>query len=283
MSANFPIDAAPRPRALAQAPVDALIAGADELARRWAIALIRVRPLERLGEIRLDAFASDGPALCVAAARALESDAELQRIAGFAAQPRGTGEWGAGAREDRAPAVRLVALAGTSDGRTIAEAVEALRGVLWAALLEELGWPALDRSPVRQVAELADRLAHVCSTLLTAALTELPPLGGGQARVAAAPATEAVYETERVLGRGRAVLVDELLDLSPGALAPHGSGAEPAGAPGRHTQGRPLPWDTPLQASDPAQPAQRGQPTISDGPEEMRVTRRSTAPVDERP
>src|SRR2546427_5204130 len=72
---------APRARAVAAAPVDALLARADELARRWAIALILALPLERIGEFPLESFARQAPLLCAHVVRALQSDADLERIA----------------------------------------------------------------------------------------------------------------------------------------------------------------------------------------------------------
>src|SRR5205085_10133688 len=55
-------------------------ARADELARRWAVALIVSLPLDRIGEIPLQSFAREAPALCAQVVRALVSDAELERI-----------------------------------------------------------------------------------------------------------------------------------------------------------------------------------------------------------
>src|SRR5437660_1452122 len=72
---------APRARAVAAAPVDALLARADELARRWAIALILSLPLERIGEFPLESFARQAPREPDAAARATHA-----RAAGEVAQ-----------------------------------------------------------------------------------------------------------------------------------------------------------------------------------------------------
>src|ERR1700730_1225572 len=120
---------AQRARAVADAPLDAVIADADDLARGWAIALVDQRPLERIGEIPLEAFAREAPALCTLVLRSLGSDAELERI---------TGRGSAGIREDSAPARTLRGLAGARSAPPAVEAVEALRGVLWDALLSEL-------------------------------------------------------------------------------------------------------------------------------------------------
>ena len=145
--------------------MDALLARADELARRWAIALIVSLPLERIGEIPLQSFAREAPVLCAQVVRALESDAELERIGA----PLRTG-----ADDQPAPARRLGELAAARDGPAAVEAVEALRGVLWEALLDELRWPSFEQSPARRVGELADRLAFVCSTALGSTLAASP-------------------------------------------------------------------------------------------------------------
>jgi GGDEF domain-containing protein len=161
MSDRFDMHATPRARPVAEAPVDALLALAEELARRWAIALIRARPLERIGEVPLGDLAREAPALCAQAVRALCSDGELERMVG------GDGD------QDTSPASRLGALAGAPDSSSAVAAVEALRGVLWEALLDELGWSISDRPTARLVADLADRLALVCSMALSATLAQV--------------------------------------------------------------------------------------------------------------
>jgi GGDEF domain-containing protein len=197
-----------RARPVAEAPVDALSAMAEELARRWAIALIRARPLERIGEVPLAELAREGPALCAGAVRALSSDGELERMVGGV---------GGGRDQDTSPASRLGALAGALDSGSVVTAVEALRGVLWEALLDELGRSLSDRSSARLVADLADRLALVCSMVLTAALAQVPLAPVAEGEVAAAPTLgeesehgDAGHEPERpAAARRPAVLVDE--------------------------------------------------------------------------
>lgn len=155
----------PRPhraRAIAELPLEPLLAEADELAREWAVALILARPPGRIGEVPLERLARRAPALCAQALRAVRSDAELERAVGHA----GDGTRG------HSPACRaeeLAAICGADDAATLARCAEALRGVLYEALLDA----AFVRSP-RQVAELADRLAYVCSELLAAALGAMP-------------------------------------------------------------------------------------------------------------
>jgi GGDEF domain-containing protein len=197
--------------------VDALSAMAEELARRWAIALIRARPLQRIGEVPLAELAREGPALCIGAVRALASDGELERMVGGV---------GGGRDQDTSPASRLGALAGALDSGSAVAAVEALRGVLWEALLDELGRSLSDRSSARLVADLADRLALVCSMTLAATLTQVSPAPVSEGEVAAAALLDEESEhggaahggdandPERPpAARRPAVLVDEMQDL----------------------------------------------------------------------
>jgi hypothetical protein len=244
--------------------VDSLLARTDELARRWAIALILALPLERIGEIPLEAFARDAPLLCSGVIRALASDEQLERIAQGARGRAGAGEV--------SPAQRLGGMTGARDGRAAVEALEALRGVLWEALLDELHPGSFDQpSPARMVADLADRLAYVCSSALGSSLVEPAPdaeqlqLQRTRTRAAAEPDSAhraftapvqlpASARAQRaVLGNG-VVIVDE-------AQSPQGAQtgtAEPRAASraralgndrplARRPRGRALPWDTPLQ------------------------------------
>jgi GGDEF domain-containing protein len=140
---------------VADAPVEALLARTEDLARRWAIALILSRPLARIGEIPLEDLARETPELCAQAIRALASDAALQQLLGLDAE--GTSAPGA--------VSRLGVLAGARDSAAAVGAVEALRGVLWRAVLDELH----DPDP-RQIAELGDRLAAICAAIAMALL-----------------------------------------------------------------------------------------------------------------
>jgi hypothetical protein len=252
---------------VAGTPVDVLLARADELARRWAIALILALPLERIGELPLERFAREAPALCAQVVRALESDDELAQITARAANGSG----------HTAPVRRIAEITGARDGQAAVEVVEALRGVLWEALQEELCWARFEQSPARLVADLADRLAYVCSSALVSSLTQ-PAAAGEPAAVAPAaqaPAAQAPAVVELVpaareqaiapsqrspLGNG-VVIVDEgeAPQRSPAAVAgaPHELRAErvtspaspsSAGAGARRARPRALPWDTPPRA-----------------------------------
>jgi hypothetical protein len=145
---------------VADLPLDALLARSDEAARRWAIALIATRPLDALGEIPLQTLAAGAPALCEQLTRALASDTALDALLAGGEQ---------GAQE--LPA-RLAALAGSARPAALAEAVEALRGVIWELLLEQLPRSSADPGAVRLVGDAADRLAQTCAALLAAGLEQ---------------------------------------------------------------------------------------------------------------
>jgi hypothetical protein len=187
----------PRARPAVDLPAEALAARADELARRWAIALILQRPLDVIGEIPLESLAREAPELCARAVRALRSDDDLERLTG-----RGGGL--------PAPARRLAAMSGARDPVEAAEAAEALRGVLWEGLLEVVEEP----SP-RQLGDAGDRLAQVCAAGLAAALEAMTGAGGvsdDAPALAAAAIGDRPHSPCRPadgVGGGRAVIVDE--------------------------------------------------------------------------
>jgi hypothetical protein len=215
-----------RPRPLADAPVEELVACAEELARRWGIALILARPLEQMATVPLEEIARVGPAVCAALARALGSDHELESFAGD------PGAHDAPARS-AASAAGLDALAASWDGPTAAANIEALRGVLWQAALQQLHEPS-----ARLVADLADRLAFVCAALLGHVLLRAsrPTPGDGVPRSIEVPGEQVLYSSPRQPG---VVLIDERGESR--SAAPHVAAGASRTAP------RPLPWDTPLR------------------------------------
>jgi hypothetical protein len=239
----------PRARPVADLPLDALVARDEELARRWAMTLLIGRPLDRMSEVPLEQLAREGPELCAQAIRALESDLELDRLTGAVA-PSGRGA--------SAPARRLAVIAGVHGVGEVVVAVEALRRVLWETMLEELrpgqlGWasPILDSSPARQLADLADRLACVCASLVAVAVVTVSTgrdttVGGDAAILRAresAPGARAQRERDPVPeSGGEAVIVDERsrAPVSEGQVAFARSRTAPEGAV---TDERPLSWD----------------------------------------
>ncbi len=238
---------------------------ADEMAQRWAIALILGRPLDGIGSLPLEDIAREGPHLCAQMLRALQSEVEFDRLTG-SGPPTG--------RESSAPALRIGLIAGAEDAVGVIEAVEALRGVLWEALLEELHWPASERSATRRLADLSDRLAHVCARALVVAVAAQGAAGGktGSEMVVVAAAEISPRErTGEARSRSEVTIVDEGVD---GPLARHRSASAPVSqaavvppaaerAPFRaetipaqaaEVPERPLSWDE----SPPVPPAARG-------------------------
>lgn len=145
------------PPPVADLPLEALLARAEELARRWAVALVVARPLAQLGGIPLEDIARDAPALCERLLCALGSDAELERL--LVGDPASRG--GPGAAE-------LGALAGVREPAALVAAAEALRQASWELVLDEL--PSAQRASGRRVAAVCDRLAYVCAAMLGRAL-----------------------------------------------------------------------------------------------------------------
>jgi GGDEF domain-containing protein len=238
VSRDLPKHPTSRARPVADLPLDALLARAEELARRWAIALILARPLGRIGDVPLEDLACEAPTLCAQMLRALDSDAELDRL---------TGGGGPGGREQSAPARRLAAMAGARDAGEAVEAVEALRGVLWETLLEELRGAMFDRAPVRQVADLADRLACVCASSLAVAIVTTGVSGPDEAReqetvVAPRRPRDAEGAVPRSMpGRG-VVIVDEHPE-GPVPQSRVDSSREAGTSAPERPPGRPLSWD----------------------------------------
>ncbi len=152
---------------MADLPAELLSGRAEELARRWIVALLRTRPLESMGELPLAELARQAPPLCVQVVHALESESEL------------TGLMERGGRESHstASALCIAAIVGARDAQDVVRAVEALRGVLWDALLERLSEPS-----AREAGDLADRLAYVC------AVTSELAVAAWQSEAQAAPA-----------------------------------------------------------------------------------------------
>jgi GGDEF domain-containing protein len=156
--------------------VEALVERSEDVAKGWLLALVEQEPLAGARSIRVRELTHVAPAICAALVRALASDAELERIG-----PAGElGELVSRAGE----------LAGADTAEAVLRAVEALRAVLWSALLGSVADP--DAS---LVAELAERLALVCERVRATAVRRLtgepgpPLLGVLEARVVGARAT----------------------------------------------------------------------------------------------
>jgi GGDEF domain-containing protein len=223
--------------------LDELIAHAEELARRWSIALILGRTADRIGEVPLEELAREAPTLCAQVLRAVQSDAELDRL---------TRREPSGARDGGAIAL-LRAVGGEQDAAALVRAVEAMRGALWEALLEVVQMP-----PPRLLGDLSDRLAHVCAALLGAALDASPsstPSSSSSSTTTAITSTREPPVDEAGSGSAsqrplrsplerRAVVVDEWADarerVSPGP--PLTADAEIAIHDQRHAEEGPYAW-----------------------------------------
>jgi hypothetical protein len=194
---------------VADLPAELLLERADELARRWIVALLRTLPLEAMGELPLAELARQAPALCMQVVRALQSEGELARLV----------EQGGRESDDAASALCIPAIVAATNAEDLVRAVEALRGVLWEALLECLIEPS-----AREAGDLADRLAYVCAAALEAAVAASDSEGGVASAEsepsAAPPAAPALRTAHGGPGAGdapaprgggaRARIVDEL-------------------------------------------------------------------------
>ena len=270
-----------RPRPVADAPIDGLLERADELAKRWALALVAARPLEAIGRLPLTEIAAMAPSLCASVLRALRSDDALE----LEDEPDGSA-----GRESSAGRRESLRLPWEDEPRELVAAVEALRGVLWGAIVRAAGAASLAAPSDRLLSDLADRLAYVCTVVLTRSLParagapaqaprsraneairlEEPP--GVQAAVRHEPAHEARSSARESAvaplratvagasaGRSRAVLVDEFSEPPTGARGSAGVGwgrpTHAASASARAEEetaqdARPLPWDIPLGGPD---------------------------------
>jgi hypothetical protein len=232
---------APRARPISELPVQTLLAGEQELARRWAIALIDASPSADIAHIPLEELTREAPALCGAVIRAVQSDDELERLTGRQASAASEFADSAGrvlrdgdpADAVRVvPASRLAAIAGARDREAMVVAAEILRGVLWEALREQLGRAGGARPSPWLLADASDRLAHVCAAMLAVSIdtrsSEGPsgPLAPPATSAAVArdprPAASTTGPTRSGLARtGDAVIVDEgtSVPVAPGGAA----------------------------------------------------------------
>jgi GGDEF domain-containing protein len=165
-----------RPRPLADPVVAALAARADDVARRWLVALVEDRALEDVAALPVAELATAGPPLCQAVLEAVGSDPALDALAEDAV---------AGDH-----AARFARLAGGGGGPALVAAAEALRRAALEAAEDEL---PRSESPV--LADLSDRLAHVCAHLAATAMARAPE-AATDGDLAAAPQPVDLLRTE---------------------------------------------------------------------------------------
>lgn len=138
-------------RPVADAPVDALLARGDDLAKGWLLALLEEAPLGDAPGILAADLSRDGPRVCTAVVRALGNDEDLRRL-----EP-------GGALDELVS--RCGELAGAEGAEATSRSVDALSAVIWSAIRSELRDPGPD-----QIAELSERLAHVIERVRSSAL-----------------------------------------------------------------------------------------------------------------
>ena len=169
-----------RARPVADAPIDALLSRSEDLAKGWLLALLEGAPLADAPQILATELTRDGPRVCEAMLRAIADDIDQRRL-----EPGGA----------LAPLVaRVGELAGASGAAGTSYAVDALQGVVWAALRSELRDPDPDL-----VSGLAERLAQVSELMRAAALRQGEDSSMGVSR---APGLSAAPEPPGASGQG---------------------------------------------------------------------------------
>jgi GGDEF domain-containing protein len=134
-----------RARAVPDAPIDALLARSEDLAKGWLLALLEDVPLQEAPRIAVAELTRHGPRLCDSIVGALAVDDQQLQLAPLAA--------------------RIGEFAGARSAEAVSAAVDALHAVVWAALRAELDAPEVDL-----VGELAERLARVTGVVRAVAL-----------------------------------------------------------------------------------------------------------------
>ncbi len=164
-----------RARPVADAPIDALLPRSEELAKGWLLALLEQAPLNDAPAILATELTRDGPRVCDAVLRAIASDADLRRLEpGGALEPL---------------AMRVGEIAGAASPAAVSGAVDALHGVIWSAVRDELRGADADL-----VSELTERLTLISELVRSAALQRAAP-DSRPGTVSAAPPPPPVAQT----------------------------------------------------------------------------------------
>ncbi len=136
---------------MGDAPVDGLLARAEDLTKGWLLALLEVSPLDEAPAILATDMTRDGPRICEAVVRALADEDDLRRLArGGVLEPLVS---------------RVGELAGARAPEPASRAVDVLLGVIWSAVRAEVQAPDGEL-----IAALAERLALVGELVRSAAL-----------------------------------------------------------------------------------------------------------------
>ena len=131
-------------RAVADAPINQLLARLDELTKGWLLALLEHASLDDAPGILAADLPRDGPRVCEAVVRALANDADLRRI-----EPDG----------------QLELLVGATTPEASIGAVDTLEAVIWSAIRSELR----DDDP-DLLAEISERLSRIIGLVRSAVL-----------------------------------------------------------------------------------------------------------------
>ena len=142
-------------RPVADAPIDGLLEHTHDLAKRWMLAIAGARDLAEMATLPFAQIASDAPSLCSGVLSALRSDDAFSEE---------------GVRRPSGAEGGAMSLAWSEEPTEAVAAVEALRGVLWDALVQAAGSQTLGTPSPFLIRDLADRLAYVCSVVLAASL-----------------------------------------------------------------------------------------------------------------
>jgi GGDEF domain-containing protein len=145
-----------RARPVADAPIDALLSRSEDLAKGWLLALLEQAPLDDAPAILATDLTREGPRVCDAVLRAIADDADLRRL-----EPGGV---------LTALVARVGELAGATAPAAVSRAIDALVGVIWAAVRDELRGADADL-----VVELTERLALIGELVRSAALAQSAP------------------------------------------------------------------------------------------------------------
>lgn len=218
-----------RARPVADAPIDALLSRSEDLAKGWLLALLEGAPLDDAPRILAAELTRDGPRVCDAMLRAIADDADQRRL-----EPGGA----------LAPlAARVGELAGATGPEATSYAVDALQGVVWAALRSELRDPDPEL-----IAELAERLAQVSELMRAAALRVAVAGAEGGARGPALAAVPPAPQVERPPAPAQEPPPAARAE-SPASEAPHAPPSEPP--PPVATTRAPIPPPQPPPARPP--------------------------------
>jgi GGDEF domain-containing protein len=221
-----------RARPVADAPIDALLSRSEDLAKGWLLALLEGAPLAEAPQILATELTRDGPRVCDAMLRAIADDTDQRRL-----EPGGALE----------PLVaRVGELAGASGAAGTSYAVDALQGVVWAALRSELRDPDPDL-----VSGLAERLAQVSELMRAAALRQDEDSRMGVSR---GPGLSAAPEPRGASGQ-------DPMGADPAATA-SASATEPPAPASSQARAAPPASSAPQPSSAPSAPPLQDEPEV---------------------